>query len=293
MPAIHRTTLSGIYRSAREGTLGQSFRWRWNRLQRLGDAGIQMLRGFVVQARGNQVVIDDSRFSLDSPCISTYAKGGFTSASYEAAERKAIAQYLDPALPVVEFGGAVGVVACLTNRKLVDPRRHVVVEANPQLIPLLTANRDANGCGFEILHRMVGYGSPESVFFANSRDFLASTAVEVAPSAIWQDVRLATVGLSEIVSTHGFDKISLICDIEGGEADLLANEAAILRRHVAWLVMEVHPWALGRDGANALLDQLEELGFEWQAGPKRCGEQPAITTVLRNRHLDGHAPAAG
>src|SRR5438270_4743065 len=48
---------------------------------------------------------------------------------YEVQELAAL-QYLDPALPVVELGGCMGVISCVANRRLRHPEDHVVVEAN-------------------------------------------------------------------------------------------------------------------------------------------------------------------
>src|ERR1051325_201510 len=91
-------------------------------------------------------------------------KSRFVLNQYERPEREAITRYLDPSLPVVEFGACIGVVSCLTNKKLGNPQQHVVVEANPHLVPLLNKNREANHCEFTILHRAVGYGSNEIEF---------------------------------------------------------------------------------------------------------------------------------
>ena len=48
-----------------------------------------------------------------------------------------IARSLRRDLPVVELGGSIGVVACVTNRLLKDRKAHLVVEANPLAIPHL------------------------------------------------------------------------------------------------------------------------------------------------------------
>ncbi len=66
------------------------------------------------------------------------------SGQYESPERRACRRYIRADLPVVEFGACLGVVACSVNRRLKDPRNHVVVEANPHLLPILAENRDRN-----------------------------------------------------------------------------------------------------------------------------------------------------
>src|SRR5881396_635135 len=130
--------------------------------------------GRLVELTGNRVHIDGCRFSVNSFAIKTEIKSRFLLGTYEEAERNAIRRFLDPSLPVVEFGASVGVIACLTNHMLKDPRRHVVVEANPALLPLLKANCERNDCRFTVLHSAVAYGSDEVLFYQNEEDYLAS-----------------------------------------------------------------------------------------------------------------------
>ena len=56
------------------------------------------------------------------------------------------ALYVDPNLPVIEFGGCIGVISCLTNKKIKDKKKHIVVEAQPYLIETLKKNRNNNDC---------------------------------------------------------------------------------------------------------------------------------------------------
>lgn len=100
--------------------------------------------GKYVELMGNRVMIDGCVFSLDSSSISACVKSRFALNQYEGAERYMIRHYLDTKLPVVELGGGIGVVSCIVNKLLNDPHQHVVAEANPDLLPLLLANRDLN-----------------------------------------------------------------------------------------------------------------------------------------------------
>jgi FkbM family methyltransferase len=209
-----------------------------------------------VELRGDRVKIEGCTFRVDAPAISTAAKGAFALGSYERPERLAIRRFLDPALPVVELGAAVGVVSCLTNRRLRDPSRHVVVEANPDLIPVLQANRDLNGCGFEILHRALAYGGETAAFYPY-RNFLGSS-VEVATA---RRVEVPATGLRLILDDRGFDRCTLICDIEGGERALVRNEGEVLAARVQTLILEVHPHLLGNEGVRRLLADLGTHGF--------------------------------
>src|ERR1051325_3177265 len=67
--------------------------------------------GKFVELRGGIVSIDGCSFDVNSPVISTRLKSRFLFNNYETPEREALELFLDPALPVVELGGSVGVVA--------------------------------------------------------------------------------------------------------------------------------------------------------------------------------------
>ena len=212
--------------------------------------------GKFIELRGNMVQIEGLSFSVSNPAISTKMKRHFLSDQYEKPERTAIKQFLNVDLPVVEFGGAIGVVACHANKMLRNPQQHVVIEANPELLPLLEENRDRNGCRFTVLHRAIAYGSDEITFHLN-QDFWASNV----DSSTNRSLRVPTISLQEVVKQFGFERCSLICDIEGSEIALVQHEAETLKQTVATLIIEVHPWCVQADIIDAMLHRLKSIGF--------------------------------
>src|SRR5262249_41360247 len=102
--------------------------------------------------------LDGCRIGLDHP-NTLFLRDLLLTGIFERPERTAIRKFLNPSLPVVELGACIGVVACTTNRLLRNPARHVVVEANPDLTPVLEENRRWNGCAFSILQKAIGYDS--------------------------------------------------------------------------------------------------------------------------------------
>ncbi len=213
------------------------------------------LLGRAVELTGNRVRIEGCRFSVKHPAIPTWRKSLFLFNRYEIEERRALARVLDPELPVVEFGGSIGVVACITNRRLRYPERHVVIEANPELIPLLEQNRQRNGARFTVLHRAVAYGTREVLFHQD--EFLSGRVRSTGGPA----VQVPAVSLREIVDGFGFERCTLICDIEGEEIELVEREEDVLHERVATLVIEAHPAVTGAQAAREMLRQLEDLGF--------------------------------
>jgi FkbM family methyltransferase len=193
---------------------------------------------------------------------------------FESHERNGIRKFLDRSLPVVELGGCIGVVACMTNRLLKEPARHVVVEANPELAPLLEANRNRNNCKFTTLQRAVGYDSDVVDLNIDDSNPLGSSAL----TSGGRTLRVATITLKEILRHFRFDRFTLICDIEGMEGELVRHESDILAKHVALIVIEVHRKLLGNNPVQEMLARLESIGFDTVSNTWD-------TYVLKNRRL--------
>jgi FkbM family methyltransferase len=223
---------------------------------------VEWCYGRALELRGNTVEIEGCTFSLDSPAITTASKSKFMFDRYERPEREAIRRFVDPGLPVVEFGGSIGVVSCLANRRLTDPARHVVVEANAALVPLLLRNRDRNRCRFSVLARMVGYGKARAPFYADRANFVVGSGTRAEGRSEVDTVEVETIDLRSIVEQYRFERCTLVCDIEGGEADLVRYEADVLRNTVETLILEVHEWVIGKARVGVMLTELEALGFE-------------------------------
>jgi FkbM family methyltransferase len=182
---------------------------------------------------------------------------------YEEKERFATKHYIRPDIPVVEFGGSLGVVSCLLNRRLRTPSRHVVVEANPQNLPMLTGNRNRNSCKFEILHGAAGVvGKTVRLYFGNG----ALTASSIA--ATDNSVEVSGVTLEGVIRDRGFDSCALVCDIEGSEIHLIRSEIATFRSRVEVFIVEFHPIINGPVAVEDAQRFLEANGFEelWQRG---------------------------
>jgi FkbM family methyltransferase len=237
--------------------------------------------GVLVVLRGNVVRVDSCTFRVSHPAIRTATKSLFLLGGYERQERVILKKYLNRSHPVIELGGSVGVVACVTNTLLTDRCRHVVVEADPDLISVLTTNRDRNGCMFTVLNRALAYGGDETIFYRNTAEFLGSS-VQVKTTT---PIQVPTITLRRIVEEYGFGFCTLVCDIEGGEMELVRHESQVLQDHVEMLIVEIHGWRVGHDQAEEMIRALERIGF-------RCLHEQEATYVFRNDRL-GQLPSEG
>lgn len=219
--------------------------------------------GRLLQVARGAIRIDGRRFELpvqEKPFLAGLA----WLESYETQERYAVARFLPHDLPVVELGGSAGVVATLTNGLLDEPARHVVVEANPVMAAVLERNRQRHDSAFTVLNAAVAYGAA-TVEFGVTDNFLASS---LAPGADQHRVSVPAASLAGILAQAGFERCSLVCDIEGAEIDLVKNEGDLLTRVVDTLLLEVHPGISGVETVRWLGAELSRLGFEriWECG---------------------------
>ena len=257
--------------------LGHAFRTRSLRAALLAPAAAigsrvapawwrAMLPWYAGRVAGTSALtLDGLSFALPESNHRRYFEGMVWLGEYEAFERYAISRFLVPDLPVIELGGSIGIVSCLTNSRLARPEEHVVVEANPALIAPLIANRDRNRCRFGIVNAALAYGHA-TVAFHVSASSVASTLLDTTGATRVVDVDAVT--FESLVSRAGFGRCALVCDIEGAEIDLVAHEAEALARFVELFIVEVHPQLVGAEAVAALETRLQSVGFSpiWSRG---------------------------
>ena len=210
-----------------------------------------------IKTKGHKPEVRLSRCKINLDRITDFpTKVELIMNKYEAPERRAVARYVRRGLPVVELGGSMGVVACATNRLLKNPEAHVVVEANPLVIPQLELNRALNRCQFEIVNRAIAY-EMESVTFRPSSNVCVSSITAVGDQA---PVTVQTTVLRDIVRDHGFSRFNFICDIEGLEYDLVCHEIDVLKS-ADTIILETHARFIGEDKCRLMMSKLQHAGF--------------------------------
>jgi FkbM family methyltransferase len=213
--------------------------------------------GHIVELRNNLIRIDGLKFHVDVPAINTSQKAKFLFDRYERPERLALKQFLDPEVPVIEFGGNIGIVSCIINKRLKNPEQHIVIEANPELIPGLERNRHNNQCQFQIINCAIAQGCNE-VAFNISNDTLGSS-VQIMSQ---RSVIVPAITLKTLLKQYKFSTCTLVCDIEGGEIDLIKYESDLIKERVSTIFMEVHAKFTGQAAVDSMLTQLLNLRFE-------------------------------
>lgn len=203
------------------------------------------------------VRLEGCRFSIDRKSVPANVIDLLLSHRYEQPEREALKLFLNPELPIIEFGACIGVVSCVSNRMLHKPTDHVVVEANPALLPLLQENRDRNDCHFTIVHAAVAHGV-ETIALNLSDNVLASSLQLKTNRA----VVAPAVKLGDLLKDFGYERCTLLCDIEGSEVELVQHEIEIISERVVTIMMETHERLVGEKPTLAMIESLQNAGFD-------------------------------
>ena len=232
------------------GMLTRRLRWYKQRIQKNN-----WWVGRYVEIMGDTVKIRGTRFSVKSPLIQTRQKSWMYFGVYEVYELNAVERFVRPNDAVIELGASIGVVSSLTNRRLADPTRHLVLEANPRLIETLEHNRERTGSRFGIRHAALGYGADKITFHVN--DSFLSGGVEREGDA----VTVPTVSLGELIEDLGESPVVLVCDIEGAELDLVEHELDVICDRVDLIIMETHPRTAGSEPTDTMSAKLVEAGY--------------------------------
>ncbi len=211
----------------------------------------------LVEMSDNKIRLAGCTFDVDFPEISQKMKASLYKQAYERPERDLYQKNSPPSLPLIELGGCIGVLSCFINKNSATPREHVVVEANPDLLPILRRNRELNQAHFDIVHAAIAYGS-ETIRFPVNDEILASSIHRTGQ----RSVQVPTQTLKSLCKNYEFDQFNLIVDIEGSEWELIKHEMDLLCSRGKWLMIELHDHILGQSQTKELQKRLEAGGFE-------------------------------
>ena len=174
--------------------------------------------------------------------------------THEADERRLAKQYISPQSTILELGACLGVVSCVINRMLTDRKRHVAVEANPNLIPVLEENRARNGCDFIIESGMVSRTS-DGTFYLDDCLVVSGPVVESARRIV-----VPVFSVDDLEAKHGLRFDTLFMDIQGGECSLIEENREFLER-LRTVVLELHPHLVGAERVEGTRSLLSSAGL--------------------------------
>ncbi len=184
-------------------------------------------------------------------------RGRFVFNSYEEEEARYLSEYLKPEATVLELGSCLGYVSCLTNQLLKDATRHVVLEANPKLIPWIEKNKKENNCGFHVENVIISQNSKND-FYIHDLIVGGSSKRKTA-----EKISIEGIDFDYLARKYGFEFDTLVMDIEGGELALLRNFKEAISKFKQ-IFIELHPFAniLTQEEAQECENILTSLGFK-------------------------------
>lgn len=184
---------------------------------------------------------------------------GIATGLYEQPEIAGLSRVLRPGDRILELGAGLGVVTALSSRAVGPEGKILAYEADPKLIRDTRAFLDRHGVGNVDLRNavLVPKAAPgEMRDFHVSRVFAVSSLVPHAGSTRHKTISVPAEAVNEVMAK--FQPDVLICDIEGGEAELIpALDCTGLRA----VVIEMHPKRIAADRLAAVRAALEEQGL--------------------------------
>lgn len=209
-------------------------------------AARRALRPSIIRHFGVRLALDPT--VLSPAIVESLYRGG-----YEGPEVEIVRATLAPDDRVLEIGGGLGFVGVIAAQIVRPPGQILIVEANPQLIPLMERNFALNGVRPTVRNVVLGKGGASEVSFYLHDDFWASSLVKFSGGreikVPQRDVRGA---FDEFRPTY------LIVDIEGGEIDLFDG---LSLDGVEKLCLEVHPGQTGQPAIDRMFASFARQGF--------------------------------
>lgn len=158
---------------------------------------------------------------------------------YEFGESLLIKKYLKPGTHVIELGGCVGVISALIRDTIGPDARHIVVEAQNNLLEICTANatRAALPGTTTVIHGAVDYSGLHSIRFANGHNAHVGHLAQAGEDGM----SVPAITLSTLMQDFPKTGVkAVVCDIEGAELTMCKADMDELK-NFSTIIMERHP----------------------------------------------------
>jgi FkbM family methyltransferase len=198
---------------------------------------------------------------LDLSTVSPHIMIDVNKGRHESEEAAAIAAFLTerPELDILELGGFLGYISCFIEN-VSSSTRHIVVEPNPEMAPVLERNRQLNNSTFDIVH--AAYASQAETVTLHVPDNERAASLYGSSDESYE---VPGVSIAQLIDRFSLSDFALVVDIEGGEIDLLTNELDLLENHCDLLIIEFHDDQVDgelKDRINDAARRLEASSFK-------------------------------
>ncbi len=211
--------------------------------------------------KGSRFRTGGCTFEIPRQLTTPLLRSRFFLHTYEARELRMIPRFIQAEDRVLEVGACLGVVSCVTGKRLRSPACHVVVEANPECVPYLTRNRDLNGLSFKVENCAIQVEG-QGTYVPDSGDLTGGRLREATD----QPSSIPTKTLEQLNREFGPFNV-LICDIEGAELGVFEQSAELFKSYKTVMV-ELHDFVFGAEGAERCRQILRNAGLKLVASDR-------------------------
>ena len=163
---------------------------------------------------------------------------------------------------VLELGGCLGVLSVIVNKMLFQKDKHVVIEANPELIPYLSFNKKHNNCFFHIENSIISNNSGTTQFMAYDK--------LIAESAHRMDNReknkriynVKNITLNSLINKYKIIFDFMIVDIEGGELQFIKENMNYIKNNVKYLLIEIHEFLMYKNFEKICITMINNCSMD-------------------------------
>lgn len=203
--------------------------------------------------RSSRISVRGFQFDFSDAQISDSVKRFIRYETYEQDELDILQVTIDEEDAILELGAGIGFIssfACFINPNI----SYYAVEANPQLIPQLRLNHKLNNIKIPIVNCVLNHGGSDMIKFYLEENFWSSSTIRRSDDA--REVLIKCEDLNEFIIRSGIN--FLICDIEGGESDIIAK---LDFTPISKILIEVHPHVIGEKQVSELIKHILNQSF--------------------------------
>ncbi|QQA42804.1 FkbM family methyltransferase [Pelagovum pacificum] len=209
------------------------------------------------------IVLED-----DEKIVVPRVRKNLLNGNYEMQERMFLDKLIEPGEQILEIGAGLGFIStfCAKHRYT---KSIVTVEANPALIPYIAKTHSLNAVKVEVINALFREGDEGGTATFYIREPFWGSSLRGGGSLVRDEVEVPTMSFNAFVAER--QPTMIICDIEGGEVELLkAAEMPSVNK----FMVEVHTGATGPAGVNTVFSEMMKRGFyysqKFSTGPVVC-----------------------
>ena len=184
--------------------------------------------------------------------LSPVTRGRFMLGDAETPEKQLIKE-VPSDIPIIELGAGTGYLTSIVNQR--TDNKHIAVEPNPHLLPVLESTRKLNRVDYSILPRAY-HPTKDRINFPVEKYYKTVSLLDENKKVKKESVK--TTSIKDIVKNYSLDNFFLHVDIEGSER-LLFQEMEILSHSCKGILIELHPDKIDPNRCSSELEEHFDL----------------------------------